>query len=70
MAQTADIKAGTLVEWTTAGGGVARSTVVAVSRDGISVAASDGYIDYHPTGLYTTLDDIVARWRIVGRVEF
>lgn len=69
MALIKDITAGTLVEWTTAGGAVARSLVVGVSRDGISVRSSDGFIDYHPTGLYTSLDDIVQRWTVVGHVN-
>lgn len=69
MAQTADIKTGSVVEWPTAGGAVARSLVVGVSRDGISVRSSDGFIDYHPTGLYTSLDDIVRRWTVVDHVD-
>jgi hypothetical protein len=66
MARLTDLRPGSVVEWDTAGGAVARATVVSISRDGIAVRSSDDHVDYHPTGLFMGLQDIVARWRIVA----
>jgi hypothetical protein len=64
VARIVDIVPGSRVEWDTAGGAVARAEVVSVSRDGIAVRSSDGHVDYHPTGAFLGLQDIVARWRV------
>ena len=66
MARIVDLAPGSRVEWTTAGGAVARAEVVSISRDGIAVRSSDGHVDYHPTGAFLGLQDIVARWRVVA----
>lgn len=60
----ADIKPGTFVEWTVAGGDIARVEVISIDRDGVIVRSSDGHTDYHPTSAYVSLDDIVRRWRL------